>query len=59
MFVGDMSVMSVSGPVMAAVMPEQISIIVGLLALYLVTTALLTVRRPGLMQSYSFDYRIF
>jgi peptidoglycan/LPS O-acetylase OafA/YrhL len=44
-FVGAMSVMSVSGAVMAALMPERISIIAGLLTFYLVMTALLTVRR--------------
>ena len=38
-------VMSASGAVMAALKPERISIIAGLLTFYLVTTALLTVRR--------------
>src|SRR5512145_3201700 len=45
-FVYAMSVLSVTGPVMAALKPEQISIIAGMLTVYLVITALLTVRRP-------------
>lgn len=45
-FVYAMLVMSASGAVMAALKPERISVVGGLLAFYLVTTALLTVRRP-------------
>lgn len=44
-FVYTMLVMSASGAVMAALMPERISVIAGLLTFYLVTTALLTVQR--------------
>jgi len=44
-FVYAMMLMSVSGAVMAALKPERISVIAGMLTLYLVTTALLTVRR--------------
>ena len=46
-FVYAMSVMSASGAVMAARMPERVSVIAGLLTFYLVVTALLTVRRRG------------
>lgn len=45
-FVYAMLVMSFSGAVMAALMPEKISVIAGMLTFYLVITALLTVRRP-------------
>ena len=46
-FVYAMLVMSVSGAVMAALLPERISVIAGMLTFYLVLTALLTVRhRP-------------
>ena len=44
-FVYAMLVMSTSGAVMAALIPERISVIAGLLTFYLVATALLTVRR--------------
>jgi peptidoglycan/LPS O-acetylase OafA/YrhL len=44
-FVYAMLVMSLSGAVMAALKPERISIIAGMLTFYLVVTALLTVRR--------------
>ena len=44
-FVYAMLVMSASGAVMAARIPERVSVIAGLLTLYLVVTALLTVRR--------------
>lgn len=44
-FVYAMLLMSASGAVMAALMPERISVIAGLLTFYLVITALLTVRR--------------
>ena len=44
-FVYAMLVLSASGAVMAALKPERISVIAGMLTLYLVTTALLTVRR--------------
>ena len=44
-FVYAMLLMSTSGAVMAALMPERISVIAGLLTFYLVSTALLTVRR--------------
>jgi peptidoglycan/LPS O-acetylase OafA/YrhL len=44
-FVYAMLVLSVSGAVMAALKPERISVIAGLLTFYLVITALLTVRR--------------
>lgn len=44
-FVYTMMVMSMSGAVMAALMPERVSVIAGLLTFYLVVTALLTVRR--------------
>ena len=46
-FVYAMLVMSTSGAVMAALMPERISVIAGMLTFYLVVTALLTVRRRG------------
>ena len=46
-FVCAMLVMSTSGAVMAALMPERISVIAGMLTFYLVITALLTVRRPA------------
>jgi uncharacterized membrane protein len=47
-FVYAMSVLSTTGAVMAALKPEKISVIAGLLTFYLVITALLTVRhRPG------------
>ncbi|HEY3474828.1 MAG TPA: DUF2306 domain-containing protein [Anaerolineales bacterium] len=45
-FVYAMLVMSVSGALMAARMPERISVLAGMLTFYLVITALLTVRRP-------------
>jgi uncharacterized membrane protein len=44
-FVYAMLAMSTSGAVMAAQIPEKISVIAGMLTFYLVTTALLTVRR--------------
>ncbi|MDQ3005773.1 MAG: hypothetical protein M3R47_10375 [Chloroflexota bacterium] len=44
-FVYAMLAMSASGAVMAALRPERISMIAGMLTFYLVTTALLTVRR--------------
>ena len=44
-FVFAMLVMSLTGAVMAALKPERTSVIAGLLTFYLVTTALLTVRR--------------
>ena len=43
-FVYAMLIMSTSGAVMAALKPERISVIAGLLTFYLVLTALLTVR---------------
>lgn len=46
-FVYAMLVMSASGAVLAALKPERISVIAGLLTFYLVITALLTVRRPA------------
>ncbi len=46
-FVYAMLVMSTSGAVMAAQIPERVSVIAGLLTFYLVVTALLTVRRHG------------
>jgi peptidoglycan/LPS O-acetylase OafA/YrhL len=46
-FVYAMLVMSVSGAVMAALKPERVSVIAGLLTFYLVVTGLLTVRRHG------------
>ncbi|HSL46257.1 MAG TPA: hypothetical protein VK897_22675 [Anaerolineales bacterium] len=46
-FVYAMLVMSASGAAMAALMPETISVIAGMLTFYLVITALLTVRRSG------------
>jgi peptidoglycan/LPS O-acetylase OafA/YrhL len=46
-FVYAMLVMSASGAVMAARIPERVSVIAGLLTFYLVVTALLTVRRGG------------
>lgn len=46
-FVCAMLVMSASGAVMAALKPERVSVIAGLLTFYLVMTALLTVRRRG------------
>ena len=45
-FVYAMVVLSTSGAVMAALTPERISVIAGMLTFYLVITALLTVRRP-------------
>src|SRR5262245_2463121 len=45
-FVYAMLVMSASGAAMAAMQPDRISVIAGSLTFYLVTTALLTVRRP-------------
>jgi len=49
-FVYAVLVLSASGAVMAALKPERISVIAGMLTFYLVTTALLTIRRhePGL-----------
>ena len=44
-FVYAMLVLSASGAVMAALKPERISVIAGMLTFYLVITALLTVRR--------------
>lgn len=44
-FVYAMLIMSTSGAIMAALMPERISVIAGMLTFYLVVTALLTVRR--------------
>lgn len=44
-FVYAMLVMSTSGAIMAALMPERVSVIAGMLTFYLVVTALLTVRR--------------
>jgi uncharacterized membrane protein len=44
-FVYAMLVMSASGALMAALKPERISVIAGMLTFYLVATALLTVRR--------------
>jgi uncharacterized membrane protein len=44
-FVYAMLVMSTSGAIMTALMPERISVIAGMLTFYLVVTALLTVRR--------------
>ena len=46
-FVYTMSVMSASGALMAALRPERISVLAGMLTFYLVATALLTVRRPA------------
>lgn len=46
-FVYAMLVLSASGAIMAALMPERVSVIAGLLTFHLVTTALLTVRRRG------------
>ena len=46
-FVYAMSVLSISGAVMAALMSERISVIAGMLTFYMVITALLTVRRRG------------
>ncbi len=46
-FVLAMLVMSVTGAVTAALKPAAISVIAGALTFYLVTTALLTVRRPA------------
>lgn len=46
-FVGAMLVLSASGAIMAALMPEQISMIAGMLTFYLVISALLTIRRPA------------
>lgn len=45
-FVYSMLVLSASGAVMAALKPEQISVIAGMLTFYLVITAWHTVRRP-------------
>ena len=44
-FVYAMLLMSASGALMAALMPERVSVTAGLLTFYLVLTALLTVRR--------------
>ena len=44
-FVYAMLVLSISGAAMAALIPERISVIAGMLTFYLVVTALLTVRR--------------
>src|SRR5688572_4197097 len=44
-FVYSMSVLSISGAVMAALKPGTVSVIAGLLTFYLVLIALLTVRR--------------
>jgi peptidoglycan/LPS O-acetylase OafA/YrhL len=46
-FVYAMLVMSASGALMAARMPEPTSVLAGMLTFYLVITALLTVRRPA------------
>jgi peptidoglycan/LPS O-acetylase OafA/YrhL len=48
-FVYAMLVLSISGAIMAALKPERVSVIAGMLTFYLVITALLTVRRrePG------------
>jgi uncharacterized membrane protein len=46
-FVFTMWFMSLSGAVLAIIKPDRISIVAGLLTFYLVTTALLTVRRPA------------
>ena len=46
-FVYAMTILSVSGALMAALMPERISVLAGMLTFYLVITALLTVRRPA------------
>lgn len=46
LFVYAMLVMSASGALMAALKPQRLSMVGGLLAIYLVITALLTVRRP-------------
>jgi len=48
-----MSVLSASGALMAALKPERISVIAGMLIFYLVTTALLTVRHDWLVFSVS------
>ena len=45
-FVYTMMFMSATGAVLAALKPQRISVVAGALAFYLVTTALLTVRRP-------------
>jgi hypothetical protein len=44
-FVYAMSVLSMSGAIIAALIPERISVMAGLLTFYLVLTGLLTVRR--------------
>jgi peptidoglycan/LPS O-acetylase OafA/YrhL len=46
-FVYAMFLLSSTGAVMAALKPERVSVIAGLLTFYLVVTALLTVRRRG------------
>lgn len=46
-FVYAMLVLSSTGALMAALKPERISVIAGLLTFYLVITALLTVRQPA------------
>ena len=46
-FVYAMTMLSVSGALMAARMPERVSVLAGMLTFYLVMTALLTVRRSG------------
>ena len=51
-FVYAMLLLSLSGAVMAALIPERISVIAGLLTFYLVITALFTVRR----RSEGFDW---
>jgi hypothetical protein len=45
-FVYAMLLMSSTGAVMAALKPQRLSVVAGALTFYLVTTALLTVRRP-------------
>lgn len=44
-FVGAMLLMSVSGAVIAALVPVRVSVVAGMLTFYLVLTSLLTVRR--------------
>jgi len=46
-FVYAMMVLSASGALMAALKPERVSVVAGMLTFYLVITALLTVRRRG------------
>jgi uncharacterized membrane protein len=45
-FVGSMAIMATSGSIMAARLPERLSVIGGTLAVYLILSSLLTVRRP-------------